>query len=68
MRLTKRYGGAKYPQVYIVDMDQEQEDFGKTGPDIIWFSIWVKLRNVSKKRTSNSYAKPPGIFAYNTMW
>jgi len=29
--LAKRYGGAKYPHVSIVDMDQETEESGKTG-------------------------------------
>ena len=27
--LTERFGGASYPQVYVVDMNQEQEDTGK---------------------------------------
>jgi len=31
LHLAKRYGGAKYPQVSIVDMDQETEESGKTG-------------------------------------
>ena len=31
LHLAKRYGGAKYPQVSIVDMDQEAKESGKTG-------------------------------------
>jgi len=29
--LSERFGGAKYPQVHIVDMNREQEETGKSG-------------------------------------
>ena len=39
LRLTKRYGGAKYPQVHIVDMDQEQEESGRAGQILSGFLL-----------------------------
>ena len=31
LQLSHRYGGAKYPQVYVVDMKKDQEEAGKIG-------------------------------------
>jgi len=31
LQLSHRYGGAKYPQVYVVDMKKDQEEAGKFG-------------------------------------
>ena len=49
LRLTKRYGGSKYPQVYIVDMDQEQEDSGKTGQILSGFLLDKIEERLQKK-------------------
>jgi primosomal protein N' (replication factor Y) len=49
LRLTKRYGGAKYPQVHIVDMDQEQEDSGKTGQILSGFLLDKIEERLQKK-------------------
>ena len=49
LRLTKRYGGAKYPQVYIVDMDQEQEESGKTGQILSGFLLDKIEERLQKK-------------------
>ncbi len=31
LRLTERFGGARYPEVHLVDMNREQEESGKAG-------------------------------------
>ena len=49
LRLTKRYGGAKYPQVHIVDMDQEQEESGKTGQILSGFLLDKIEERLQKK-------------------
>ena len=47
--LAKRYGGAKYPQVSIVDMDQETEESGKTGQILSGFLLDKIEERLQKK-------------------
>ncbi|MEC8984928.1 MAG: primosomal protein N' [Candidatus Neomarinimicrobiota bacterium] len=47
--LPKRYGGAKYPQVSIVDMDQETEESGKTGQILSGFLLDKIEERLQKK-------------------
>jgi len=49
LHLTKRYGGAKYPQVYIVDMEQEQEESGRTGQILSGFLLDKIEERLQKK-------------------
>ena len=49
MYLAKRYGGAKYPQVSIVDMDQETEESGKTGQILSGFLLDKIEERLQKK-------------------
>ena len=49
LHLAKRYGGAKYPQVSIVDMDQETEESGKTGQILSGFLLDKIEERLQKK-------------------
>ena len=49
LHLAKRYGGAKYPQVSIVDMNQETEESGKTGQILSGFLLDKIEERLQKK-------------------
>ena len=49
LHLAKRYGGAKYPHVSIVDMDQETEESGKTGQILSGFLLDKIEERLEKK-------------------
>ena len=49
LHLAKRYGGTKYPQVSIVDMNQETEESGKTGQILSGFLLDKIEERLQKK-------------------